>query len=475
MRRTSAVLAFCVIAMSPGCRDKSEVTPVPAEDGGRDTGGPNDEPGTEKDCRQSQPCQEAGECTWVDSGRRKSCEPTRDEDCAASTVCKRFGYCQVGQVRCEAKRDEDCAASTVCKRFGYCQVGQGRCEAKRDESCAASLSCAKHGACVARGGWCVPAGEQPCRASEDCRVRGRCSYRPGADDTEACENARGGVFLRSVADDQLKVGNVRYSWAPHRRYCWPRCVAATGSDCASSEECKNEHACEVSREECSPPEAPPKDKEEARLWERDRVTGEMVSRLPRGVGRLSMDRTSVTVAAYKACVDAGKCTPAYTTTVWKDTVPQKRASRSAACNWGKPGRDHHPINCVDWKQARTFCAWAEKRLAEKDEWETEGIGYQPCLKRGPGVHLGTHEVTGADSVLGDWLDMCGYVSDWTGTQVTVMSGDTRTEEKMFCGPAWNDDGTPEPEPSCSMTAPSNRASWLGIRCARGYWKRTSRL
>lgn len=39
---------------------------------------------------------------------------------------------------------------------------------------------------------------------------------------------------------------------------------------------------------------------------------------------------------YKTCMDAGAC-----------TAPDTGRN----CNWGKAGRENHPVNCVDWNQA----------------------------------------------------------------------------------------------------------------------------
>ncbi|MBI5245276.1 MAG: SUMF1/EgtB/PvdO family nonheme iron enzyme [Elusimicrobia bacterium] len=67
-----------------------------------------------------------------------------------------------------------------------------------------------------------------------------------------------------------------------------------------------------------------------------------------------MAKTEVTVAQYKACVDAGGCTA-------PDT--------GKYCNWGVSGRENHPVNCVDWNQAKKFSEWAGGRLPSEAEWE----------------------------------------------------------------------------------------------------------
>ncbi len=73
----------------------------------------------------------------------------------------------------------------------------------------------------------------------------------------------------------------------------------------------------------------------------------------------SIDLTEVTVAAYRLCVDEGRCSPSIT---WD------------RCNGGRVDRDDHPINCVDWLQAKAFCAWAGKRLPTEEEWEYAARG-----------------------------------------------------------------------------------------------------
>jgi formylglycine-generating enzyme required for sulfatase activity len=79
------------------------------------------------------------------------------------------------------------------------------------------------------------------------------------------------------------------------------------------------------------------------------------------VEAFAIDRHEVTVAAYEQCVQAGRCSRDSFTT-------------SISCNWGKEGRERHPINCVNWEQAKTYCEWVGKRLPTEAEWEKAARG-----------------------------------------------------------------------------------------------------
>lgn len=77
-----------------------------------------------------------------------------------------------------------------------------------------------------------------------------------------------------------------------------------------------------------------------------------------------MDQTEVTVAAYGACVTAGVC-----------AAPRVgEYCDENEFNWGHADRSSHPINCVTFEHALTYCNWLGKRLPAADEWEKAARG-----------------------------------------------------------------------------------------------------
>lgn len=81
-------------------------------------------------------------------------------------------------------------------------------------------------------------------------------------------------------------------------------------------------------------------------------------------GKVCAEVTEVTVAAYDRCVKAGIC---------RAVEPVM-----AACNVGRPDRMEHPVNCLAWDDADTYCRAQGRRLPTAEEWEgllrSNGVG-----------------------------------------------------------------------------------------------------
>ncbi len=74
-----------------------------------------------------------------------------------------------------------------------------------------------------------------------------------------------------------------------------------------------------------------------------------------------LDRTEVTVAAYREAVEAG--------VVPEASCPTRYPDEEELCNAGRTDRDDHPINGVSWDEAQAYCAWKGKRLPTEAEFE----------------------------------------------------------------------------------------------------------
>ncbi len=197
-------------------------------------------------------------------------------------------------------------------------------------------------------------------------------------------------------------------------------------------------------QEPTEPAKPPPQRARVRVPERDGMLLIPGGRFPMGtnnpktpnerpqrvvtVGAFWLDRTEVTVGAYRACVDAKRC-----------ERPQRR---SATCTYDL-GDPELPVSCVRWSDADTYCKSVNKRLPAEAEWEfaargPEGWGY-PWGTRYPDCKLANtllRENSGRTCHTRPWpvgsapanaskygvLDLSGNVQEWTADWYTERLG-----------------------------------------------------
>ena len=190
-----------------------------------------------------------------------------------------------------------------------------------------------------------------------------------------------------------------------------------------------------------------------------------------------IDRTEVSVGAYRACVDAGVC--------------PHPARTSAACTFDLGDADL-PISCVHWRDADAYCRFAGKRLPTEREWEYAARGpyatpfpwgMAPACANGvtlineqsakscaAALHpLRVGVRPGGASTFGV-LDMSGNVEEWTADWYVELLGPGPAPRSgaahVLRGGGWMS------PPSASRTTSRNWGSALeagpnvGLRCAK---------
>jgi formylglycine-generating enzyme required for sulfatase activity len=190
------------------------------------------------------------------------------------------------------------------------------------------------------------------------------------------------------------------------------------------------------------------------------------------VASFAIDRTEVTVRAYRACVTDGTCSPAGT---------------DPYCNGARAHRDEQPINCVDWEQAARYCTWRHQRLPTEAEWEYAARGRdgrmypwgdarpagQLCWDgqgsdTGAGKRRGTCKVgahpAGRSAFGVD--DMAGNVWEWVADFYTPAYGAPPTDLRVLRGGTWFGYDRADVRSSLRFRTNSTARDYgIGFRCA----------
>ncbi len=191
-----------------------------------------------------------------------------------------------------------------------------------------------------------------------------------------------------------------------------------------------------------------------------------------------LDKTEVTVLAYRTCVEKGSC--------------PKPARSSPSCTY-ELGEPLLPISCIPWTSAQAFCSSVGKRLPREVEWELAARGTSPikypwgggsaagcgasvtlasdatqrsCGGKRP-MKVGSHTMGASPYGI---FDMSGnveeWVADWYGESVSELSPRAGASH-VLRGGGWLS------QPSAAKTTSRNWGSArefgpnVGFRCAHG--------
>lgn len=180
---------------------------------------------------------------------------------------------------------------------------------------------------------------------------------------------------------------------------------------------------------------------------------------------LEFTKSEVTLTQYRVCVEAGQC------------GAPKTKSDDKSCNWGYADRDSHPLNCVDWHQAKAYCEWVGGRLPTDGEWRNEASNYGSR-----GYPWGQEEVSCERAVWNEGDSGCGRGSTWpvcskplgnSANGLCDMTGNvwewislSDGRSRGVRGVSWNHGYE---NPRSFSPAESNPLYWLsqyGFRCVR---------
>jgi formylglycine-generating enzyme required for sulfatase activity len=200
-----------------------------------------------------------------------------------------------------------------------------------------------------------------------------------------------------------------------------------------------------------------------------------------------IDQTEVTNAQFRRCAEAGVCEAPTICTEGEPT-------------YGDGSKADHPVVCVDWHDAQTFCEWAGARLPTEAEWEYAARGPDGSLypwgneRGGPWQNFcdASCGEAWADGAMDDghaktspvdnypegasWcgaLDMAGnsyeWVADWMDSYTSEPqmnpTGSPTGRERVLRSSSWVSFWDRARGATRDFVDPSSRYDHIGFRCA----------
>jgi formylglycine-generating enzyme required for sulfatase activity len=199
-----------------------------------------------------------------------------------------------------------------------------------------------------------------------------------------------------------------------------------------------------------------------------------------------MDQTEITNAQYRQCVQAGTCT-------------EPSICKKGQATYADADKTDHPVVCVNWEEAQTYCEWTGARLPTEAEWEFSFRGevgsIYPWGDEFDGSMLNYCDTNCSESHADDrfddrypqtapvgsfpqgksWsgaLDMGGNVTEWmadwlgdySSAAVSNPGGPTTGREKMLKGCSWFFHPTYCRGAARASVDPDTRLDYVGFRC-----------
>ena len=158
------------------------------------------------------------------------------------------------------------------------------------------------------------------------------------------------------------------------------------------------------------------------------------------------------------------------------------------------GRDDHPVNYVDWNQARAYCQARGGDLPTEAQWEYAARGidvtnhgypwgnfapnFQLCWRFNAPTRASTCPVQSNSSDRSPFgvFHMAGNVTEWTrdfyasytSDAATDPTGPTSGTYRVVRGGAWISTSATEVRAASRQRGlPTVRTNYIGFRCARG--------
>jgi formylglycine-generating enzyme required for sulfatase activity len=195
-----------------------------------------------------------------------------------------------------------------------------------------------------------------------------------------------------------------------------------------------------------------------------------------------IDRTEVSNAQYRRCVDAGACQAPLECSL----LPESHSDPNPT--YDDASKRDHPVVCVTWHHAKAYCSWVGARLPTEGEWEKAARGPDgrkyPWGNRAPDcARANFSECIGSTAPVGSYprgasaygvLDMVGNVLEWVSTRWAESPYDPYDgrEDQAEAGVRvqrscryWDPPAQAKPTYRYGGVA-SNKYEELGFRCAR---------